>query len=132
MSRTMKFAAFAVACLALAAAPAYAAKGGGGGNTATIRFASTGFAAAAATSGTSAGVSFAVTANVKAADVPNLWVANICTDKGVTVSAEYHQVRDWVAGPFATNGSACTAYVWVFPDAWTALKGGSMTYSVTG
>jgi hypothetical protein len=137
MSRITKSAVFAAACLALVAAPAYAAKGGsgGGGNgTATIAFATTGFAAAAGTGGTAASssVSFSVTANVKSADVANLWVANICTQNGVTVSAEYHQVQNWVAGPFATSGSQCKAYVWMFPDAWTPLKGGSMTYSVTG
>ena len=132
MSRILKFAVAAAACLALAAGPAFAAKGGGGGNTATIRFATTGFAAAAASTGTGGSVSFAVTANVKAADVPLLWVSNVCSENGVTVSAEYHQVQNWTAGPFATNGTSCTAIVTVFPEVWTALKGGSMTYAVTG
>ena len=117
-------------------ATAFAAKGGGNtgaANTATIAFANTGFAAA---SGPSAGsqVSFSVTANVKPADVFSLWVANICSQNGVTVSAEYHGVQNGVAGPFAlaSGGTQCTAYVWMFPDAWTPLKGGSMSYTVAG
>lgn len=138
MSRIFKSAALAAACLGLVVtAPAGAGKGSGGtgGNTATIAFANTGFAAAA-TAGPSAGssVSFEVTAKVKPSAVYSLWVANVCSQDGVTVSAEYHPVQNWVAGPFTVSksGTECTAFVWMFPDAWTALKGGSMTYSVSG
>jgi len=134
MPRNLKFAALAVMCLGLAAVPAYAARGGaGGGSKATISFAGTGFAALAApTSGSS--VSFAVTApGVKPSDLNSLWVANVCSRDGVTVSAEYHPVQNWVAGPFTTSaaGTQCTAFVWVFPDAWTAVSGGSMSYAVS-
>jgi hypothetical protein len=132
MIRKLRFVPFAAVAVALVAAPAFGAKGGGGagGNgTATIAFAS-----AARTSVPSAGsqVSFAVTANVKPSAVYSLWVANVCSRDGVTVSAEYHPVQDWSAGPFALDASGvdCTAYVWMFPDAWTPLKGGSMSYSV--
>jgi hypothetical protein len=137
MSRIFKSAALAAACLGLVvAAPAGAGKssGGTGGNTATIAFASTGFAAAAAGPSSGSSVSFKVTARVKPSAVYSLWVANVCSQDGVTVSAEYHAVQNWVAGPFTVSksGTQCTAFVWMFPDAWTSLKGGSMTYSVSG
>ena len=128
MIRNLKFAAFTAVCLAVIAAPALGAKGGAG--TATIAFANAGSAARTAPAAGSS-VSFAVTANVKPSDVYSLWVANICSRDGVTVSAEYHPVQSWTAGPFTAAGTSCTAYVWKFPDAWTALKGGSMTYSVS-
>jgi hypothetical protein len=131
MTRIFGLAAFAAVCLALVAAPAFGAKGGGSG-TATITFAKSG--STARTSGAVAAgssVSFAVTANVKPADVYSLWVANICSKNGVTVSAEYHPVQSWTAGPFVTAGTSCTAYVWKFPDTATPLKGGSMTYAVS-
>ena len=128
MIRSLKFAAFTAVCLALAAAPAFGAKGGG---SATIAFANTGSALSATASPTAgSSVSFAVTANVKPSDVYSLWVANVCSRNGVTVSAEYHPVQGWTSGPFIAAGTSCKAYVWLFPDAWTALKGGSMTYSV--
>ena len=129
MTRILKLAAFAAVCLALVAAPALGAKGGGNG-TATIAFATSGSVLLAASPAEGSSVSFAVTANVKANDVYSLWVANICSENGVTVSAEYHPVLGWNAGPFTTAGTSCTAYVWMFPDAWTPLRGGSMTYSV--
>ena len=130
MSKRISLIGVAALCFALAAVPALGAKGGGG-NTATIAFAGTGAAATVAPSAGSQ-VSFAVTANVKSSDVYYLWVANVCTQNGVTVSAEYHPVQSWTAGPFTTAGTQCTAFVTVFPDVWTALKGGSMTYSVAG
>jgi hypothetical protein len=108
------------------------AKSGKGGGVATIAFAAnTGAAAVAPTGGSQ--VSFTVTANVKPADVYNLWVANVCSQNGVTVSAEYHPVQNGVAGPFTLtpSGTQCNAFVWVFPDAWTPLSGGSMIYSVS-
>ena len=130
MSKKISLTAIAVLCFALAAVPAFGAKGGGG-NTATIAFAGTGAAATAATAAGSQ-VSFSVTANVKPSDVYYLWVANVCTQNGVTVSAEYHPVQSWTAGTFTTAGTQCTAFVTLFPDVWTALKGGSMSYSVAG
>ena len=135
MSKKISLIAAAAACLALAAVPAFAAKGGGGGgggggNTATIAFANAG--SFAPTTGAGSQVSFAVTANVKPSDVGNLWVANVCTDaNGVTVSAEYHGVSNWTSGPFTTAGANCTASVTLFPDVWTPLKGGSMTFAVS-
>jgi hypothetical protein len=126
-----RIALIAVLCFALSAVPAFGAKGTGGGNTATIAFAGAGAAPVAAPASGSQ-VSFAVTANVKPTDVYNLWVSNVCSQNGVVVSAEYHPVQNWVAGSFTTGGSQCTAMVTLFPDVWTALKGGSMTYSVAG
>jgi hypothetical protein len=108
------------------------AKGSKGGGVATIAFAgSTGGATVGPTGGSQ--VSFTATANVKPADVYNLWVANVCSQDGVTVSAEYHPLQSGVAGPFtlSPSGTQCNAFVWLFPDAWTPLSGGSMTYSVS-
>ena len=133
MSKRISLIGVAALCFALAAVPAFGAKGGGGGGgTATIAFASTGALATPAGVRASTQVSFSVTASVKPSDVYYLWVANVCTQNGVTVSAEYHPVQSWTAGPFTTAGTQCTAFVTVFPDVWTALKGGSMTYSVAG
>jgi hypothetical protein len=134
MSKRIALLGIAVVFALTVTTAAFAAKGGGtagGNNTATIAFANTGSAAISALS-TGSQASFAVTANVKPADVYSLWVANICSQNGVTVSAEYHPVQNWLAGPFTVTGAQCTAYVWLFPDAWTPLKGGSMTYAVTG
>ena len=133
MSKRISLIGVAALCFALAAVPAYGVKGGGGGMSATIAFVSNG--ASAPTTDVSAGsqVSFAVTAKVKPSDVANLWVSNVCTDQnGVTISAEYHAVQSWVASPFTAVGARCTASVTLFPDVWTALRGGSMTYSVSG
>jgi hypothetical protein len=127
MSKKICLIGVAALCFALAAVPAFGAKGG---NTASIAFANTGLAAVSAPSAGSQ-VSFAVTANVKPSDVYSLWVENICSVNGVTVSAEGHPVQSWVASSFTAAGTQCTAYVWMFPDAWTPLKGASMTYSVS-
>ena len=128
MIRSLKFAAFTVVCAALLAAPAFGAKGG---TTATITFANSGstLRTTATTAGSS--VSFAVTASVRAADVYSLWVSNVCSVNGVTVSAEYQPVLNWTSGPFKAQGTSCKASVVVFPDVWTALKGGTMTYAVS-
>ncbi len=136
MSKRIALIGTAVVFALALTATAFAAKGGGntgGTNTATIAFANTGFAATGAPSAGSQ-VSFSVAANVKPADVSLLWVANICSQNGVTVSTEYHGVQNGIAGPFALGsaGTQCTAYVWLFPDAWTPLKGGSMSYTVAG
>ena len=54
-----------------------------------------------------------------------LWVANKCYLNGELVNAEYQGVQ-WAAGeatgtagPFATSGDSCTAYVWEFPASET-------------
>lgn len=125
----------AVVSAVIATAPALAARGGGGGSgTATIGFAPS--TSAPARFGVGSQLSFAVTANVKPADVYSLWVANTCSQNGVVVSTQYAPVQDWLAGPFTlswTGGSAtCTAYVALFPDVWTPLRGGLMSYSVAG
>ena len=132
MTRYLKLASLAVVCAAVIAAPAMGAKGSKGGGVATIAFAGTQGSATVAPTGGSQ-VSFTVTANVKTADLNNLWVANICTKDDVTVSAEYHGVLNGLSGPFtlSPSGTQCNAYVWVFPDAWTPLSGGSMTFSVS-
>jgi hypothetical protein len=126
-------------CFALgASAPAFAGKGSGGGNnTASISFAgSTSFSAA---SQPKAGdtVGFAVTANVKPSDLYNLMVRNRCTQNGTVMWVDDEPVLSGQASPFTfgwNGGGAaqCTAYVWLFPDSETALRGGSMSYSVAG
>jgi len=132
-------AALAVMVSILASGSALAARGGNGDgtghNTATIAFATT--QTLSAESGPSAGdaVTFAVTANVKERDLYSLWVANKCSQDGVSVYVQHLPVHSGLAGPFTPNwtggGAAeCTAYVWMFPDSETALRGGSMTYSV--
>jgi len=109
--------------------------------SATISFANkTGFAAAAPAAG--GGVSFAVNASaVKQSDLYYLWVANLCYQNGNLVSAKYLAVQNpgpnGLAGEFkldwAGGGAAqCTAYVWMFPQSSTPLKGASMNYSVSG
>jgi hypothetical protein len=132
LTRYLKLASLAAVCVAILAAPAMGAKSGKSSGVATIAFAG---AQTAATTAPVVGsqVSFAVTANVKASDLYNLWVANVCSQDGVTVSAEYHPVLNGVSGPFTlnTSGTSCNAYVWLFPDAWTPLSGGSMTFSVS-
>jgi hypothetical protein len=117
--------------LTVLATPAFGAKSGGRPGSATIAFATAG-ASIDPTAGSQ--VSFAVTANVKPADVYSLWVANVCSQDGVTISTQYAPVQDWTAGPFTlpSAGAQCNAFVWLFPDAWTPLKGGSMTFTVTG
>jgi hypothetical protein len=132
LTRYLKLASLAVVCAAVLAAPAMGAKGGKGGGVATIAFAGAQAAATVLPTGGSQ-VSFAVTANVKASDVDYLWVANICSLNGVPVSSEYHPVLNGTSGPFTLTpaGTQCNAYVWLFPDAWTALSGGTMTYSVS-
>ena len=125
-------------CFALgASAPAFAGKGSGGGNnTATISFAGSGtFAAAQPKAGDT--VAFAVSANVKPSDTYNVMVRNRCTQNGIVMWVDDEPVLNGQASPFTfawSGGGAaqCTAYVWVFPDSETALKGGSMTYSVAG
>ena len=109
--------------------------------SATISFGNTtGFAAAAPAAG--GRVSFAVNASaVKQSDLYYLWVANLCYQNGDLVSAKYLSVQnpgpDGLAGEFELvwpgGGAAkCTAYVWMFPQPSTPLKGASMTYSVSG
>ena len=123
-----------VAVLALAVTGSgLAAKGGGGNTIASISFAATSNAAVAAPS-TGSQVSFAVTANVKPSQVYFLWVANVCSQNGVAVSAAYQPVLGGLSGPFTlpASGLQCTASVVLFPDVWTALSGGTMTYSVSG
>jgi len=121
----------------LASGSALAARGGNGGgtpHTATIAFAT---AQALSESGPGAGdsVTFAVTANVKERDLYSLWVANKCSQDGVVVYVQHQPVYSGLAGPFTLNwtggGAAeCTAYVWMFPDSETALRGASMNYFV--
>jgi hypothetical protein len=134
MTRYLKLVSLAAICILALAAPAFGAKGGngGGGAVATIAFATPPGSASTLPSHGSQ-VNFAVTANVKPSQLYSLWVANICSQNGVTVSAEYHPVSNSLAGPFTlgSSGEQCTAYVWLFPDAWTPLSGGSMTYSVS-
>jgi hypothetical protein len=123
--------------LTLAVTPALAGKGGGGGgmNTATISFAGS---SASATTLHKAGdlVGFAVNANVKDSDLYKLWVANRCSQNGTLVYAQDAPVYNGYAGEFTLavpNGGAadCTAYVWLFPNSGSPLRGGSMTYSIS-
>jgi hypothetical protein len=78
---------------------------------------------------------------VKQSDLFYLWVANLCYQNGNLVSAKYLPVQNpgpnGLAGAFSldwTGGGAaqCMAYVWMFPQSSTPLKGASMNYSVSG
>ena len=98
----------------------------------TIAFAN----AAARTAGWPAAgdaVSFRIgTDGVKARDVNSLWVANKCSQNGKIVYTQYLAVHDGQAGTFDLSwgggGASCTAYVWMFPNSETPLKGASMDY----
>jgi hypothetical protein len=137
--RAIIIAGVAVLVCALLAGSTVMAKGNGkGGVTATIEFANTSgtFTAASATWPAKGDtVSFAVSASVhKERDLYLLWVANKCFQDGTIVYAEHHPVTDGLSGPFTLgwrgDGAAeCTAYVWMFPDTETPLRGASMTYS---
>jgi hypothetical protein len=120
--------------LAFFAGPAHAAK-----VSATISLAGqSGLAAAPHAGGT---VSFAVSATaVKQSDLYYLWVANLCYQNGNLVSAKYLPVQNpgpnGLAGSFSLDWSGggaaqCTAYVWMFPQSSTPLKGALMTYTVS-
>lgn len=132
MAASLAVVAGAIACFAGAA---YAAK-----VSATISLAGqSSLPAAPAAGGT---VSFAVSATaVKQSDLYYLWVANLCYQDGNLVSAKYlpvqHPGPNGLAGSFSLDwpggGAAqCTAYVWMFPQSSTPLKGATMTYSVGG
>jgi hypothetical protein len=72
------------------------------------------------------------TGSVKARDVPKLWVANKCRQGGDVVYAQYEPVHDGLAGPFAWSfdgAASCVAYVWMFPNSESPLRGGSMEYA---
>ena len=60
----------------------------------------------------------------------NDFIGIINNPNGVVVSAEYQPVQNWNSGPFTATGSSCKASVHLFPDVWTPLKGGTMTYAV--
>lgn len=135
--RAIIIAGVAVLVCALLAGSTVTAKGNGR-VTATITFANASetFTAASET-WPAAGdtVSFAVSASVhKESDLYKLWVANRCFQDGTAVYAEYHPVTSGLSGPFTlgwSDGGAaeCTAYVWMFPDTETPLRGALMTYS---
>ena len=86
---------------------------------------------------TADGVRVTLYANVKPSDTYNVMVRNRCTQNGIVMWVDDEPVLNGQASPFTfawSGGGAaqCTAYVWVFPDSETALKVGSMTYSVAG
>jgi len=75
--------------------------------------------------------SFAITVSGgKANDAYSIWVAQKCYASGVVVSAVYLPVvwdqqttfpSTGSAGPFAANGTTCTAYTWKYPASQTPL-----------
>lgn len=132
-----------VSIVAIVAGPAVAG-GKGGGPVATISFAGSDTARVGAPARGDS-VSFAVNPlRVKERDLGHLWVTNICRVDGVPIlvqdqGVDYPSYRQGVAGSFTldsptwSGGSAnCTAYVWMWPNAASALSGASMSYTVTG
>jgi hypothetical protein len=134
MSRFIKLLVAAALVTTLVAGTANAAK-----VSAKISFAS---ATDAATAAPKAGgtVSFSVNASaVKQSDLYFLWVANLCYQNGNLVYARYLPIQNpgsnGLAGAFSLDWSGggaaeCMAYVWMFPQSSTPLRGASMTYSV--
>jgi hypothetical protein len=142
--RRLLVAAIALVVLATLAGPAAATRGGGGRVMATISFASPDVRVAGYVLAPGESVTFAVDpVGVKDRGLYMLWVANTCTQDGVTTYAEYKPVsytsyRVGQSGPFTlssvgwTDSAAnCVAYVWEFPNTHTPLSGATLTYEVS-
>ena len=133
-----------VSVVAIVAGPAIASGRGGGGSVATISFAATDAGRVGAPARGDS-VSFAVNPlRVKERDLGHLWVTTICRVNGVPIlvqdgGVDYPSYRQGIAGSFTldsptwTGGSAdCTAFVWMWPNAASALSGASIAFTVSG
>lgn len=126
MKKTIIIALAAGALVAALAIPALASAGRA---RVTISL-DTDSASVATTSASSVG--FNVEADLKKeSDLYKLWVANKCTQDGGMFTAEYQPVHDGKASGFTVaSGSDCTAYVWMFPNSETPIRGASISYHV--